>query len=879
MSRLVAIGSFLRSVGRNFQRQGITDVCPLDLPVTGSFISNYMVDATSHNTGRLLLVLDGLNCASCVARAEATLADLPGVSRVSVNLATGQADLTVSGTDVLPEAARVLSKAGYPVITDRTEFRVEEMNCASCVGRVSAAAQTVPGVLSASANLADGTLSVDLARGQADAGQIVAALHKTGYSATAISGGGDTGAEDARASSEARRNLILAWAFSLPVVVLAMGGHLSPAFGQWVLSTIGSAQSAFAQAVLTTAVMVWPARALYRRGISSLWHGSPDMNALVAIGTGAAWIYSMMAIVVPDVFPAGTAQVYFEAAAMVVTLVLTGRFLEERAKQKAGEAVARLSGLQPDTALVERDGEIVSCAVVNLRPGDHVHLQPGGRVAVDGTVVSGHSSIDEAMLTGEPLPVLKGPGDAVSAGTLNGASALVIRAEAIGADTMLARIAETVRRAQATKLPVQSAIDRVTAFFVPTILAVSVVCFLVWMVFGPEPALPFALVSSVSVLIVACPCAMGLAVPVAILAGTGRAAELGVIFRSGDALQRLQTVRTVAFDKTGTLTVGRPEVVLTRIAAPFEEDEALALAARVAEQSQHPLSEAVARVGTAGASELPLAENVTAVVGAGVEGTVGGRKVMLGTSGYLAAAGVTTDAFEAASTDINGEGLSAVWVAIDGTIGAVLGLMDTVRPDAGPALERLRRKGLSLALISGDRAAAAEAVAAKLGIDRVLAGHRPDQKGDVIAGFALTQGPVAFVGDGINDAVALAEADVGIAVGSGADVAVEAADVVLVANSLAGVPAAVDISSATMANIRQNLIWAFGYNVALIPVAAGVLYPVTGMLLSPMLAGVAMGASSLFVVCNALRLRLVGRRAGIENRKEAALDKLGVAQA
>jgi Cu+-exporting ATPase len=582
------------------------------------------------------------------------------------------------------------------------------------------------------------------------------------------------------------------------------------------------------------------------------------MNSLVVLGTTAAWGFSTVAVFAPGLLPPGTRAVYFEAAAVIVTLILLGRWLEARAKGQTGAAIRRLIGLRPATARVERGGDVVEVAIAEVRRGDIVQVRPGERIAVDGVVRDGTSWVDESMLTGEPLAVEKAKGATVVGGTVNGNGALRMRATAVGSDTMLARIVAMVQEAQGARLPVQDMVNRITAWFVPAVMGIALATVAGWLVFGPAPALPFALVAGVAVLIVACPCAMGLATPTSIMVGTGRAAELGVLFRQGDALQALQGVRVVAFDKTGTLTLGKPDVTDILPLGGLGVDDLLALVAAVEALSEHPLAGAIVRAAKAKGIPIAPARDFTAIPGHGLRATVGGKLVLVGTGRLMQREGVAADTMQAMADDLAAKGRTPVLVAVDGQAAGVLALADQVKPSAASTVRALHAQGLRVAMITGDAQATAAAIAADLGIDTVQAEVLPEGKVAAIRDLQRL-GAVAYVGDGINDAPALAAADVGVAIGTGTDVAVESAHVVLMSGDPIGIVTAIEISRRTMRNIHQNLGWAFGYNVLLIPVAAGALYPVWGTLLSPALAAGAMALSSVLVVGNALRLRRVKR--------------------
>ncbi|WP_133000404.1 heavy metal translocating P-type ATPase [Luteimonas arsenica] len=738
-----------------------------------------------------------------------------------------------------------------------TELSVEGMTCASCVGRVERALRAVPGVDDASVNLATERARV---QGAVPLEALLAAVDKAGYDARPIDPEGAAVADDAAARREAergvlRRELLLAAALAFPVFILEMGAHLVPAMHHWVEHSLGMQRSWLIQFVLATLVLLFPGRRFHVAGIPALLRLAPDMNSLVAVGTLAAWGYSVVAIFAPGLLPAGTVNVYYEAAAVIVVLVLLGRYLEARAKGRTSEAIQRLVGLQPKLARVVRGGRSVEIPIDDVVPGDLLELRPGERVPVDGEVVEGRSFVDESMITGEPVPVEKPVGAAVVGGTVNQQGALTVRATAVGAHTVLARIIRLVEQAQGGKLPIQALVDRVTLWFVPAVMLAALLTFLAWMLFGPEPALGLALVNAVAVLIIACPCAMGLATPTSIMVGTGRGAELGVLFRKGEALQLLRDTTVVAVDKTGTLTEGRPALTDLELAEGFARDEVLRLVAAVESRSEHPIARAIVDAAEAAGIAVPEAGDFESVTGMGVCAGVGGRRVEVGADRYMRALGLDADAFAATAARLGGEGKSPLYAAVDGRLAAILAVADPVKPDTPAAIAALHALGLKVAMVTGDNARTAQAIAARLGIDEVVAEVLPEGKVDAVRRLKAAHGRLAFVGDGINDAPALAEADVGLAIGTGTDIAVEAADVVLMSGSLQGVPNAIALSKATIGNIRQNLFWAFAYNTALVPVAAGVLYPAFGILLSPILAAGAMSLSSVFVLGNALRLR------------------------
>ena len=808
---------------------------------------------------RLNLAVAGMTCASCVGHVEKAIAKLPGVSGVSVNLATERADVTFTGASDPHSVVQAIERAGYAVPEADVEIGVAGMTCASCVGHVEMALSKVPGVITATVNLATEKASIRYRSSIASLDDLEAAISGAGYEPRRIEGDGASTDQDASAREQEldslRRSLFLAATLALPVFVLEMGSHLIPAVHDFVMGTIGMQASWLIQFVLTTLVLFGPGLRFFQKGIPAILRGTPDMNSLVTLGTSAAWGYSLVATFAPGVLPPGTANVYYEVAAVIVALILLGRYLEAKAKGRTSEAIKRLVGLQAKTARVVRDGTALEVALADVRTGDIVQVRPGERVPVDGEVVDGSSWVDESMITGEPVPVAKTAGAAVVGGTINKTGAFTFRATKVGADTVLAQIIRMVEQAQGSKLPIQAMVDKVTAWFVPAVMGIAGLTFMIWLFFGPDPALTFALVNAVAVLIIACPCAMGLATPTSIMVGTGRAAELGVLFRKGEALQTLRDVTVVALDKTGTLTKGRPELTDLEPAAGFGSEEVLALVASVESQSEHPIAEAIVAAAAARGLDVSSPATFEAIPGYGVSAKVGGREVQVGADRFMIRLGHDVSAFAAKASELGAMGRSPLYAAIDGKLAAVIAVADPVKETTPEAIRALHDLGLKVAIITGDNQATADAVARTLGIDEVVGEVLPDGKVDAINRLRAGGRKVAFVGDGINDAPALAEADVGLAIGTGTDVAIESADVVLMSGDLRGVVNAIALSKATIRNIQQNLFWAFGYNAALIPVAAGALYPLNGTLLSPVFAAGAMALSSVFVLSNALRLK------------------------
>ncbi|WP_171136721.1 heavy metal translocating P-type ATPase [Ruegeria sp. HKCCC1038] len=797
--------------------------------------------------------VSGLSCASCVRRAEAALRTVPGVTDAAVNFATHLAKVEYLGD--IPAVETALKDAGYPATRLQADLSIEGMSCASCVGRIERALLAVPGVTEANVNLATRQARITYLEGATDPASLAARVTKTGYAARTVSPTTEEADQSYSAEYQSlKRVTILAALLALPVFVLEMGGHMVPAFHHWIHATIGEQTSRLIQFALTSVLLIGPGRIFYAKGLPSLLKGTPDMNALVALGTGAAYLYSVVACFAPHWLPEGTANVYFEAAAVIVVLILLGRSLEARAKGRTGAAIRKLIGLRPNTVQVKRGDSFVELPLTEVGVGDVLMIRPGERLPVDGDVLDGRSYVDESMITGEPVPIGKKAGDAVVGGTLNGTGALQIRATKVGADTVLAQIIRMVQQAQGAKLPIQGVVDRITLWFVPAVIAVACATVLIWLAVGPTPALPLALVAGVSVLIIACPCAMGLATPTSIMVGTGRAAELGVLFRKGDALQHLQQAKLIAFDKTGTLTQGRPELVEMTLANGVQKIDVLRLAAAAEAQSEHPISQAITRAGPA---RLPKVSEFQSLTGRGLSAKVEDHTVLIGSDRLMHDNAIDLSDLADTAASYADSGATPVYVAIDGLAAAALSVADPIKPGTSEALVRLRQMGLTVAMITGDNTRTARSLADTLGIEIVTAEVLPSGKVEAVEALKRQHGTLAYVGDGINDAPALATADIGLAIGTGTDVAVETADVVLMSGDLRGVANAVEISRRTLRNIRQNLGWAFGYNVLLIPVAAGALYPFGGHLLSPALAAGVMALSSVFVVSNALRLRRV----------------------
>ena len=738
------------------------------------------------------------------------------------------------------------------------ELSIGGMNCASCVSHVERALAKVDGVKSVSVNLTTERAHLNLSKPVATE-TLIQKVQQAGYSAQLIDNQQATDHADSAAKHEQERTklkqqFLNSLILTLPVFVLEMGSHMIPAFHHWLMANLGWWNWVI-QAVLATLVMFGPGRIFYQKGLPALARFAPDMNSLVALGSLAAWLYSLVATFAPELLPAGTVNVYYEAAAVIVTLILLGRLMEANARGRTSDAISQLIKLQPQTATRVQDGKTETVELSLIKPNDHLLVRPGERIPLDGEIIEGSSFVDESMMTGEPIPVKKSLGDEVIGGTLNTNGSLTYKVTRTGKDTLLARIIDLVENAQTGKLPIQALVDKITGWFVPVVIGIALLTFAAWFVFGPEPSLGFALVNAVAVLIIACPCAMGLATPTSIMVGTGRAATMGLLFRRGSALQGLAEIKTIAFDKTGTLTVGKPQLTDFEVAPSFDKNQVLSLALAAEQRSEHPIAHALIEAAQALNITPGTLESFEAISGSGLRAQISGSDVLIGADRLFIQQQIDISRFAATATQLASEGKTPIYMAVDNQIAAVMALADTLKPDAIEALAALHKLDFKIAMITGDNQRTAEAIAKNLGIDTVIAEVLPEQKVDAVKQLRAQHGKVAFVGDGINDAPALAEADLGLAIGTGTDIAIESADLVLVSGDIQGVPKSIALARATMRNIKQNLFWAFAYNAALIPLAAGVAFPFWGVLLSPILAAGAMALSSVFVVTNALRLR------------------------
>ena len=818
-----------------------------------------------------------MTCAACVSHVSDALMSVDGVEDVAVNLATEKATLSLSepmppgnGTLTLDTLSHALEDAGYGVGTRKVTLGIDGMTCAACVSHVESALNDVQGVESATVNLATERATVEYVQGVTGIADLRHAVQDSGYSATAI---GD-GEFDEDSTPRRLRALKVKFVFGLAVAAVIMALMALPA-----AHTLIPFNMDFLLLALATPVQFWAGRGFYTSAWSAARHLTSNMNTLIAVGTSVAYTYSVAVTLFgsSSFFDGLATDTYFDTSTAIIGIVLLGRFMEASARSRASNAIQALMGLQPRTARVIRGDEHVDVSIDDIVVDDRIMVRPGERVPVDGVVETGTSSVDESMLTGESAPVSKRPGDDVYGATVNGRGSLVFTATRVGRDTMLSSIVRLVEEAQGSRAPIQRLADLIAAYFVPVVIGVAAIVFLIWLVFGPEPSYVTAILTAVAVLIIACPCAMGLATPTAIMVGTGKGAENGVLIRSAESLERAHAVDVVVLDKTGTITRGRPSVTSVHLRSnapsPFTgegDDRMLSLTASVERRSEHTLGQAILDYGQERGLPIHDAYDFVAIPGAGVKATVDGVRVSIGNRVLMADLGLSTDGLDEVATELAERGSTPVFVGLDSVVEGVIGIEDALKPESTAAVAVLRDRGIEVVMLTGDNARTASAVASAVGIDKVIAEVLPSDKAERVEEIMAEGKIVAMVGDGINDAPALAQADIGVAIGTGTDVAIEAADITLVGDDLRGVPAAIDLSRATMRVIRQNLFWAFAYNVALIPIAAGVLYPFfagSGVpdalapilgehgFLNPVLAAGAMALSSVTVVSNSLRLK------------------------
>jgi Cu+-exporting ATPase len=829
------------------------------------------------STQKITFGVGGMSCASCVSHVEKALMEVKGVLSAFVNLATEKATVEyLAGEASAADFRRAVESAGYQYLGEgksgpgKAIFGITGMSCASCVGHVEKALKEVPGVISVNVNLATekATLEYDTTRTGLE--DFRKAVDGAGY------GIGKVVSEEVPAAdsvSESNRREVLTLRNKL-IIAGVIGAYmllvaLSEFSGNWLPSAFSNRYLLW---VLATPVQFWAGWQFYRGAWGALRHRTANMNTLIAVGTSAAYFYSVAAILDPGFFASGGrgANVYFDTASIIIALILTGRLLEARAKGQTSDAIKKLIGMQAKTARVVRQNQELDIPVEEVVSGDLIIVRPGEKVPVDGIIREGRSSLDESMVTGESLPVEKGPGDQVIGSTINKTGSFRFEATKVGKDTVLAQIVRLVEEAQGSKAPIQRLADVISSYFVPAVIAVAAVTFLVWLFVGPAPALTYALLNFVAVLIIACPCALGLATPTAIMVGTGKGAENGVLIRSGEALETAHKIQAIILDKTGTLTQGKPVVTDIVAASRFNEDELLRVAASAERGSEHPLGEAIVNAAREKNLNLEDASGFNAIPGQGIEVQIDGKAAALGNLKLMMDRGLALNGLEEKASQLSQQGKTPMFVALDGSVQGIIAVADTLKPNSRAAVKELHRLGLEVVMLTGDNKRTAEAIAREVGIERVLAEVLPENKASEVKRLQAEGKVVAMVGDGINDAPALAQADVGIAIGTGTDIAMEAADVTLMSGDLTGVVTAIALSKRTLRTIKQNLFWAFAYNVALIPIAAGVLYSAFGAsgtpaglrffvgdygFLNPVLAALAMATSSVTVVSNSLRLR------------------------
>jgi len=803
---------------------------------------------------RLDLPIGGMHCAGCVARVEKVLQSLPGVQAAQVNLATETATLHYEPATVrLDQVVKAVQESGYQVRLEHTTIPIKGMHCAGCVATIERALRHVAGVVQAQVNLATEQATVAYVSSRVEASTLRQAITRAGYEALDLPAEADMPSQQSVKADELQalqRRFLVSCGLSLPVVLGSMGAMLP-----WVPWWLAHPLFLF---VLATPVQFWVGWPFYQGLWSTLKHRTADMNTLIALGTSAAYLYSVAMTFLPGLFAVGhsmSTHVYYETSVVIITLIMLGRLLEARARGQTSAAIRTLMGLRPKTARILRNGVAEDVPVEAVKTGELVLVRPGEQVPVDGRVIEGHATLDESMLTGESLPVEKAAGDEVFGATLNKTGSFTLLATGVGSQTVLAQIIRLVQEAQGSKAPIQRLADYVASIFVPVVLGIAALTFLVWALFGPAPSLTVALLNCVAVLIIACPCALGLATPTAIMVGTGKGAELGVLFKNAPSLETAHKLQTIVLDKTGTLTQGKPTVTDIVTQPGFAETEVLRLAASAERGSEHPLGEAIVSAARARGLTLEESQDFQALPGHGIRTTVGTQTVLVGNVQCMQEARVALGGLQKTAEAFASDGKTPVYVAVHGRGAGLMAVADTLKPHAKEAVEALRALGLEVLMITGDHQRTAAAIGQKLGMTHVLAEVLPEEKTRQIQKLQALGKRVAMVGDGINDAPALAQADVGIAIGTGTDVAMEAADITLMSGDVRGIATAIYLSHRTMRTIKQNLFWAFVYNIVGIPIAAGLLYPAFGVLLNPMLAAVAMALSSVSVVMNSLRLR------------------------
>jgi Cu+-exporting ATPase len=803
---------------------------------------------------RIDIPIVGMSCASCASTIQKSLSHLKGVEKANVNFATSKATVFYKPRMTgVTELISTVKKSGYDVGTASVDIPVQGMKCASCVTSIEKALLQKKGITKAAVNLATEKARIEYIPSEIGLGEITKTIESTGYKILDIPP--EARLEDIEGIVRAReeKKLRIKFISGLILGIFIFLGSM-PDWFPWIPSLLNNF---FVLWILATPVQFWIGWQFYRGAWGAFRHRNANMDTLIAVGTSAAYLYSVAATLFPSFFEAGGIKpsVYFDTSAIIITLILLGRLLEARAKGQTSDAIKKLIGLQPKTARVIRKGKEIDLPVEEVLVGDQIIVRPGEKIPVDGTVVEGKSAVDESMITGESVPIKKEEGDPVIGATINKTGSFTFRATKVGKDTALAQIIRLVQEAQGSKAPIQRLADVIAGYFVPIVISIAIATFVVWFNFGPKPALTFSLLNFVAVMIIACPCALGLATPTAVMVGTGKGAENGILIKGGESLETAHKLNTIVFDKTGTLTKGEPEVTDLIVLKPFSEDQILKYAASAEKASEHPLGEAVIKKGEELGLMLESPKDFKAIEGFGLEAVVDGKSVLLGNKKLMEKYNISVEDLESQAEQFAAEGKTPIYISLEEQPAGLLAVADALKENSIPAVRKLRNMGLDVIMLTGDNRKTAQAIAKKAGIEHVLSDVLPEGKVIEIKKLQSEGKKVAMVGDGINDAPALAQADVGIAIGSGTDVAMEASDITLIKGDLNGVVAAIDLSRRTIRIIKQNLFWAFFYNTAGIPIAAGVLFPFFGILLNPIFASAAMAFSSISVVSNSLRLR------------------------
>lgn len=836
----------------------LPEVCPLpSFTPPSPPLTKWGIKGDSAGVKKIDLPIKGMSCASCAAKIEKGLSTVTGVDKATVNFATEKATIAFDPKKAKTEDfVKTIKDFGYETGIEKVILPIQGMTCASCVEKVERALSSTAGVVHTSVNFATEKATVEYISGQATIAELKKAVEAAGYKVLEVEAGEDLLEKEEREKKRLylllRNKVIVSAALSLLI--------FTGSFPEWFPFIPNILQNKFILLVLTLPVQFWAGWQFYRGAIAAARHLTTDMNTLIAVGTSAAFGYSVVATFFPNFFEARglKADLYFDTAAVIITLILLGRLLEMRAKGQTSEAIKKLIGLQAKTARIIRNGKEEDIPIEDVAVGDVVLVRPGEKIPVDGMIIEGYSAIDESMITGESIPVEKKKGDAAIGSTINKTGSFKFQATKVGKETALAQIIKMVQEAQGSKPPIARLADVIASYFVPAVIIISVITFIVWYIFGPEPSFTYALLNFVAVLIIACPCALGLATPTSVMVGTGKGAINGILFRGGEALETAHKLNAIILDKTGTLTKGEPSVtniVRSSESGVLSEETILMLAASAEKGSEHPLGEAIVRKAKEMNIELSDAEKFNAIPGHGLEARIQGKDVLLGNIKLMRDRNIKLNGLEKEAERLSDEGKTPMFLSVEGKAEGIIAVADTLKPDSKNAVDAMRKLGLEVIMITGDNKRTAEAIARQVGIERVLSEVLPEDKARHVKMLQAEGKKVAMVGDGINDAPALAQADVGIAIGTGTDVAMEASDITLISGDLRGIVTAIALSKATIRNIKQNLFWAFFYNISLIPVAAGTLYPFIGVLLDPMIAAGAMGLSSVSVVSNALRLR------------------------